>query len=84
ALSTSADDGAEMPVRHEEQVPLAMVMGLRSDCSTPIRATRACWPLHARGVAGPVRVAWLHSSGSGSLAVFWPVWIELSPSPAVE
>jgi hypothetical protein len=32
-----------------------------------IRATRACWPLHARVVAGPLRVAWLRSSGSGSL-----------------
>jgi hypothetical protein len=35
ALSASAHDGAEIPVRQEEQVPASHVMALRSDCYTP-------------------------------------------------
>ena len=40
ALSAPADGGAEIPVRQEEQVPAAMVMGFRSDCATRLKESR--------------------------------------------
>jgi hypothetical protein len=44
ALSASADDRAEIPVPQREQVPPTMVIGVRSDCSTPLSGSTGVDP----------------------------------------